>query len=595
MRHRLLVAGLAGALLALDACDTPVETTADAGAADSARRDGPANDKTADDAATADGSRADGNQADLARADGAAVDAQGVDRPAGDHLAADLTSPDGAAADALVADTTGSDSARGDLLHDGAVTDAQLLELHGSMRLGRGPNAGVAFVVVIELNDGHGATVSGATIELRLSAGQAGAPVEAPAGHYTVEILAAEADPDEIQVTVEARLGLQQLAWQETALRLQTVDARWGVPKKVRGLVNTRGWEDGAAISPDGAWLFIQYLPVSPSCLLEGDDDACATARGDWAAPGRPGMPGAERIDTDGHITHACPAWGLDAATAALYGLKLPPNAVYGFHRQADGSFAAPFVLRFDNVDGCVYYGGVSVGPQRGAQATLAFFWDDPRDFGEGDASQDVLFLDATLGAEIVLGRLVFSGDIRTSTFEDFLPQRLGGEPLPGVQSNPHLVLGPDGAIAQLWADRHDPSVVQRDLYVQQLQPGGAAPLGPWRDETDLPSPLSTPAEEIQPFFDGRRAYLTRDNTIISFAFTGAQLADVTRAEVWSDERVELAGDPARALDSGKIFAIGEPTIAVVSGRAELYFIYAIRRDDGMLDLEVGVVEEASP
>jgi len=135
-----------------------------------------------------------------------------------------------------------------------------------------------------------------------------------------------------------------------TALVLGEVDETWNQPEPVRGLANTLGWEDGPSISRDGKILTFQYVAVSISCFLGGDlsSPACKVV-GPVAAPARPNMPGANRVNADGTYTNACPTAGIPTITTPV-----PPDSLYAVQRQPDGSFTDPHPIYYDGIDGCV-------------------------------------------------------------------------------------------------------------------------------------------------------------------------------------------------------------------------------------------------
>ena len=61
----------------------------------------------------------------------------------------------------------------------------------------------------------------------------------------------------------------------------------------------------------------------------------------------------------------------------------------------------------------------------------------------------------------------------------------------------------------------------------------------------------------------------------------------------WAEPVVVLDGD-RRARNEGEVIGTGEPTIATVDGRRELYFIFAEKAADGTLNFDVGRVTERS-
>ena len=382
--------------------------------------------------------------------------------------------------------------------------------------------------------------------------------------------------PDELggRHRVSAETADGALSASREALVLAHVDERWSQPGVVDGLVNTAGWEDGPAISADGEWLLLQYLPVPLDCVLSGDSasSTCAVARGPVAGPARPRMPGAERVASDGTIDHSCPSLGLIDAP-----FPVAPNALYGFHRQSDGSFAEPFVIAWEGVDGCVS----GFGPyllQRAA-TTLVYAYDMPLDGGGNDSFSDLFAGEVTLGTDISLGRYInIDGDISEV---DVLGVPLAGTTV-GQQGNPHVwERGVDD-----WVLFHDDERDRHDLFI--VQGSGNLLSATWGDAIALPAAVNSAGEdESQPFFDGETLWFRREQTLMASTYSGGPLTDEAS---WTSARVELDGTPL-APEIGAILAIGEPTVAARGATDELYFIFAERASDGTLNLDVGRVE----
>lgn len=161
------------------------------------------------------------------------------------------------------------------------------------------------------------------------------------------------------------------------------VASGWGQPFSVEGLVNTGGTQDSLAVSPDAQYLFLQYYPVSLSCFLQSPLSAshpyCQIPVGPVAAPQRPNMPGASRVNySNNSVHHGCPSLGYVAPDA----YPVPPLAQYGFRRQADGSYAEPFVFMFTGGDGCFAPWGPSVRANGDGTYRMFVAFNDPRNSG---------------------------------------------------------------------------------------------------------------------------------------------------------------------------------------------------------------------
>ena len=110
-----------------------------------------------------------------------------------------------------------------------------------------------------------------------------------------------------------------------------------------------------------------------------------------------------------------------------------------------------------------------------------------------------------------------------------------------------------------------------------------------WSPVAVIPDPVSVPNEqESQPFFDGTTLLFRRGVTLLASDWNGGPM-DV--AGSWSATRVILAPDTAVDAPVGAIVAVGEPSVAIVDGKKELYFVYAVREADH-LNLDVAVVRE---
>ena len=428
------------------------------------------------------------------------------------------------------------------------------------------------FVAIVTALEG-GVTKPGLSVEIQSTRGSVGSVSDLGDGTYRATITNDALGTGEYAVTADA--GTWAAPVNRTAVVLKEVGSRWGQPQAFAGLVNTPGWEDSLAIAPDGEWIILEYLPVSITCILAHFDEpthpSCAKAIGPWQAPERPGMPGASRIAADGSIHHGCPSLGLDPAPFAV-----PPQSLFGFRRQVDGSFAEPFAISIDGVDGCVSAFGPSMLAPSGGKVPLVFAFDSPLDGDPPAGSQaDVFFTELELGKPSALGTYATSQLTMNAT--------LLGFPTPGQQGNPHYFAS--SGTTQIWVD--DETLAEKDLSVYELQ--GAFPAGPWSGPTKLPSPFGDAGkDDIQPFYDGSEAIWTRDLSIVSSAHTAGA---VTAAASWGAVSTELSGDPISSATE-TVVGVGEPTKATRGGRQVLAFVYVRHAPSGDIDINAGFVEE---
>ncbi len=401
-------------------------------------------------------------------------------------------------------------------------------------------------------------------------------------------------------------------------LVLADVHEDWGQPMMVEGLVNTEGYEDGIAISPDGEHLFAQYSPAYFSGLIlfnfAREDGGCGGDRlspercthpwidntiGPVSAPERPDFY-TTRINSDGTWRHNSESWGMGDDTLNLFSVS---NVFYGFKRQPDGSYREPFMIAFDDEgDGISSPFGVSVLPDYGSseEYLLALSFNAPDDGstvdfdddGNVDAESllDIYTLQATLGKPINLGNFNYSGTPGTPPQRDSsfkLTQAgfssIGVEGLAGTQGNPHLYRE-SATVSSIWTDdEYDAKGPGSDhgelsVYVNLTN---NYPSSEWH-KVVLPEPvnLPDPSQEIQPFFNGSELYFTRsDDTELpaiwmsQYSGTHTQ-TDFGNTALWATPVKVLAASPDQQV--GNIIAIGEPTVGTIDGDEVMFFVYGV-------------------
>lgn len=456
--------------------------------------------------------------------------------------------------------------------------------------------------------------------------GTLGAITEAEPGVYIAQIT-----PDatgEHGFVVE--LGDERI--ERRAIVFAQVDGALGQPMSVEGLVNTPGYEDGVTITPDGRYLFVQTGPVHFSGLFYfqspvGCDGNRLTPTpcmhpwidqtiGAYQAPERPGF-FRGRIAQDGTLRHNSALYQVGDNVAPNFA---PMTMFYGFERQADGSFAQPFWVAFeDEQDAIINPFGLSfvmTGPDRATMLVAHRDIDttDPpivRDVdldGDNMATEqapsgwDIYTREITFGQNTVLGSYIPGAQPLEITRMSLNVQRVGFDPNGpdghfGSQGNPHLHER-EGRIHSIWTDDEFDSAPNgpshedyEDLTVYINE--GTFPQGPWTRVT-LPATINTAGQEIQPFFTGEGLVYTQDVNIVYSAYTGPHTAQgYADAANWSDPVVLLRKDD----DASGIIAVGEPTVAVLEGRTLIYFVYGhVRGRDPMtnlpdIDMQAGWVE----
>jgi hypothetical protein len=456
-----------------------------------------------------------------------------------------------------------------------------------SASYGRIVAEGLQLIEITATLTNNGSPVSGAAMTVTTADGQASAVTETAPGKYLAFVLPYYPSGHVRLVTSGGGKVVRH-----TALMLPQLDAAWGLPEPVPGLVNTTGYEDSSEISPDGEWLLVSdYSPVDMVCCIIGTCSAppaprvdpagahCNTSVGPTTAPARPRLPGLERILSPTQIHDEAPSIGLDLPLGTDFQIALPPLTGYGFKRQADGSFAQPFLLGF-RVDGVSTPFGYSfAGPVNGTQARLVFAYDDLRNAGGhwGPQTGPDLFHDAvTLGVDNNFG--TFSVDALGRPVTDRFPSSV---PLPnklGQQGNP--AVSSDG----IWFDTEDEA---NDLFFAAGNPLGT---------TTLAAPVRVALSradrfETQPYLHQGRLYFTANSAqILSSARVPG--GNPALASTWGAERLELAAEATDRV--GGVIAIGEPSLSVRAGVKSLYFIYVLKTSSG-LDLNVGRVAARTP
>ncbi len=369
-------------------------------------------------------------------------------------------------------------------------------------------------------------------------------------------------------------------------------------------MVNTDGYEDGITITPDGEYLFIQYGPVYFSGVLlhsticaeagwtlynletcpgKSDSSWVFGTRGPYSAPLRPGFPTGSIAN--GTLTH------IDIEVPGVAkGIALFPTVFYGFKRQADGSFAEPFKLAFNDSRGANAPFGLSFQMNGPHSADFVVAWNNY--FGDlGDDTPDIYHGSITMGQNTSLGDVVYEDGFFSSIDPAISP--VGFDSHMGVQGNPHLYYDDFGDVQSIWVDdEQDAHAIT--VYVRTA---GVFPQGTW-EPVLLPGTINpyTPGGDealrsSQPFFDGSRLFLNRGTRIVYHAYTGTHdSAGYSNPANWGAEVVVLASTDGAAM--GGIFGVGEPTLAQRDGRTWLYFAYVETRaagtGTGRYDFKIG-------
>jgi len=481
-------------------------------------------------------------------------------------------------------------------------------------------------VNVTVLEDGQLKSGISTDLVIALNQGSRNAVSEISPGIYQFTVTPVQTGEHEVSVSYGSVNSTK------TALVVDGVHADWGQPESVRGLVNTAGYEDGVTITPDGEYLFVQYGPIYFSGIFlfntpranggcegnrleypAGTPNRCThewidSTIGPYTGPERPGFFDGRFSGTT--MLHNANSWGIGIEEAPIFA---PSTMFYGFHKQADGSFAEPFYIAFDDVnDGIINTYGLSFMMHNDGTATALFTLDDPSDPDmvdlDGDMIDDVqsyfdvYTAEVTMGQNNILGTFVASGTpgtppVRGAPFPAQLVNfgKTGLDGIAGTQGNSHLYES-GGNVLSIWTDdEHDSGGDHGELSVYVLT-SGSFPGGTWT-KIVLPNVvnLADPSDEIQPFFTGSGLYFTRISDtawpqIYYSSYSGTHSStDFQSTGNWGTPEVILSVTTADAV--GKVTAIGEPTIANVNGTEYLYFVYGIIRGydatSGLADIDM--------
>jgi hypothetical protein len=430
------------------------------------------------------------------------------------------------------------------------------------------------FTVTATLTHG-GIPTPGKSLAIELGRGVSAPVVDHGDGRYSFAVSPAGTGVYPVTVSVE------DAAITRSALVLPTVADGVGQAVLVPGMVNTDGYEDGAAITPDGNYLFIQYGPLYFSgmflladicaeagwsmynlttCDGKPDSDMVFQTIGPYDAPLRPDFPTGAIVG--GELAHI----GITIPTVAS-GIARFPTVFYGFKRQPDGTFGEPFKTAFDDPRGTAGPFGVSFQMRNATEATVVFAWDNYYD-NQGDDKPDIYHGVVTMGVTNTLGTVTYAGQMFDTITPNVAPVAFTTHV--GVQGNPHLYVDGGGTIRSIWTDDEQ---LSHDITPYRLT-AGTFPDGTWAPMS-LPVTVNSAASESQPFFSGSHLLVNREVSIVAHAYLGSGHGDYDQSGAWGPEEVLLASGDATV---GGIYGVGEPTLARTNGKTLLYFIYVENR-----------------
>jgi hypothetical protein len=439
-----------------------------------------------------------------------------------------------------------------------------------------------SFKAVVWLSNQSGALVPFASVPtLTSTRGSVSALSLRGDGKHEATITPDAQKTGEYTVMASATVSGNSVAVAHTAIVMEQVASGWGQPFSVDGLVNTGGTQDSLAISPDGQYLFLQYYPITLTCLITTPYDVnsiyCRKPRGPVAAPQRPNMPGASRVDygTDS-VHHGCPSLNFDPSP-----FPVPPIALYGFRRQADGSYAEPFVFMFTGNDGCFAPWGPSLRANGNGTYRAFVSFNDPRNAGTTSDFAHVYDFNFSPGSTQVLGNVSLNG-AGAVQINNFILNQATFAGADVHRGNPHVHYSGNTPSLLFYDDETKPAAGQY-IYVSSWTGSG------WGAATELSFFNTTGFGDTQPYFDGTQLILRNGLQLLTYAYNGGAPGS---ASSWSAPTVLLA--PGSSLQSGSVIVVGEPTVATIDAQQVLFFIYGIYQADGSINLRAGYVRKGA-
>ncbi len=441
------------------------------------------------------------------------------------------------------------------------------------------------------------ASYTSANLSIQTDKGSISAVTETAPGIY--KAIVTPASTGEYHITATCN----DTVLKRTALVLKNVHSDWGQPLSVPGdFVNTEGFEDGAVITPDGEWLFVQYSPAYFSGIFVYSAYSTYTHPwvkniiGPYTQPQRPNFFDARIINDkiDHHYYLPVPEGSTyDTDDGVTDGLQtkvqfVMPTIFYGFKRQQDGTFTQPFIVAVnDDKRAQLNPFGLSFRMNGGTSATAIFsFYDPYSPISNYTDGLDVVTVDLTLGVDNLIG--------------DYTVYPQSFSPMVTVlkeannQGNPHLYCDSSNNIKSIWTDAE---FGDQFLYAYILT-SGTLQSGSWT-KVQLPSVINNGLEATQPFFTGSELYFRRDSKILISKFLGTH-DDINIANNANWSSVETILEATSSTTVGEIVTVGEPTIATINGKQYLYFVYGVVRAStdpiyasfSDINLNVGFVEK---
>jgi hypothetical protein len=407
-------------------------------------------------------------------------------------------------------------------------------------------------------------------------------------GRYQIAVFAARSG--EVEVTIQAKVDGVALAAATTILFLPYVAPEWDIPVAVAS-VNTNGYEDSAAISPDGRTLFFSYTPLVGCGYLpagygdEPDKPECANPAGPVGPP--------ERECTFGLTADGAVSPGLFGDTDQWPWVK-SLMSTYVATRKKDGTFDYPKWISFDD-DGTLLEVSPSSGSENPAPGEeYNFFFGYPDWLDLDPEFNNTIYAVATISA----GQSVVLSDPITQMSNPpvkVLARTLTGEMNvvreQSAQIGEYKVFwNPVSNQHELWFERRVTDEGSLDIVVSPLL--GDYPDGDWGAAVPIPGLVNTdsheegfPAPAMMPGPDGDELHMFFNRGIPDETGGEAHILEARFEDgAWTDGTPVIS---ASGSDAGAVFIVALPALSRGDFGTEMFFVYVLIYPDH-LDFQIG-------
>jgi hypothetical protein len=287
-------------------------------------------------------------------------------------------------------------------------------------------------------------------------------------------------------------------------------------------------------------------------------------------------LPGSDRILSSTQIDFADPVMCAETADggpvsladdAGTYPFAMPPVAGYGFQRQADGSYAQPFLID-TGADGFIAAPFCLTFLESGQPGELArVIFGYSVDAPSSDAPHP-WFGQVTLGQTTALGSYACHSSTLPA-YPTFTPNGISPVPVgPAGQQAGNTSIAPVDGGFYLLSDNESASP-------KGVEYSWSADGGTYSDWAPMAIP-GAGGDQSQPVAFAGKIYYHQGNDVASVDWNGGDPADVGS---FSNVATELTADSNPG--TGGVIAVGQPTLSVIDGGATMFFVYYLRTANG--------------